>query len=149
GGVPQVLEGTSRGTWPQILPDNRTVLFSLGNGLATIPLNGGQRRILARTNDASSEGPALLGAGYILQARFIPPGYLVYGQSPGVIRALHFELDSLNAVGPPVSIVDSVERAEDGGAVYFVVSDIGSLLYVPTGEHHQMVWVDRNGDETP
>ena len=23
------------------------------------------------------------------------------------------------------------------------------LLYAPTGQHHQMVWVDRNGAETP
>ena len=153
GGVPQPLAGSNLGTWPEILPDNKTVLFSTGFAIATIPLNGGKARILARTNDSfsdsSSEGPAVLGAGYLLEARFAPPGYLVYGQSPGVVRAMPFDLESLSLKGPPVSMIDSIERAQGGGAVYFALSDTGLLLYAPTGQHHQMVWVDRNGAETP
>ena len=46
-------------------------------------------------------------------------------------------------------MIDTVEQASDGGAVYFALSDTGLLLYAPTGKHHQMVWVDRNGAETP
>jgi eukaryotic-like serine/threonine-protein kinase len=149
GGVPQLLAGSNLGTWPAILPDHRTVLFSLGDAIATIPLSGGQRRILARTNDSSAEGPAVLGVGYILQPRFVSPGYLVYGQSPGVVRAMPLDLGSLSLKGPPVSMIDTVERAQDGGAIYFALSDTGLLLYVPTGQHHQMVWVDRGGAETP
>ena len=45
--------------------------------------------------------------------------------------------------------MDSLERAQGGGAIYFAFSDTGLLLYAPTGQHHQMVWVDRNGAETP
>jgi Tol biopolymer transport system component len=149
GGVPQPLAGSDLGSWPEILPDSKTVLFSVGNAIAIIPLGGGQRRILARTNNSSSEGPAVLGAGYILQARFAPPGYLVYGQSPGVVRAIPFDLESLTLMGPQVSMIDNVERAQDGGAIYFALSETGLLLYAPTGEHHQIVWVDRNGVETP
>jgi eukaryotic-like serine/threonine-protein kinase len=153
GGVPQSLAGGDNGTWPEILPDNKTVLFSTGYTLATIPLNGGNARVLARTNDSfsdsSSESPAVLGAGYILQPRFVSSGYLVYGQSPGVVRAMPFDLASLSLKGPPVSMIDTVERAQDGGAIYFAISETGLLLYVPTGQHHQMVWVDRNGAETP
>jgi dipeptidyl aminopeptidase/acylaminoacyl peptidase len=132
---------------------NKTVLFSTGFTIATIPLNGGKARVLARTNDSfsdsSSDGPAALGAGYVLQPRFAAPGYLVYGQSPGVVRAMPFDLESLSLKGPPVSMIDTVERAQDGGAVYFALSDTGLLLYAPTGQHHQMVWVDRNGADTP
>ncbi len=149
GGVPQPLAGSDFGTWPEILPDNKTVLFTTGFAIATIPLNGGKAHILARTTDSSSEAPAVLGVGYILQARFVSSGYLVYGQSPGVVRAVPFDLESLSLKGSPVSIIDSVERASDGGAIYFAFSDTGLLLYVPTGQHHQMVWVDRNGAETP
>jgi len=149
GGVPQPLAGSNRGTWPEILPDNRTVLFSVGDAIAIIPLSGGQRRILARTNDSSSEGPAVLGAGWVLQARLVPSGYLVYGQSPGMVRAMPFDLESLSLKGPPISMIDNVERAQDGGAIYFSLSDTGLLLYAPTGQRHQMVWVDRNGVETP
>jgi eukaryotic-like serine/threonine-protein kinase len=149
GGVPQLLAGSNLGTWPEILPDNNTVLFSLGDAIAIIPLGGGQRRILARTNDSSAEGPAVLGAGFILQPRFASSGYLVYGQSPGVVRAMPFDLESLSLEGPPVSMIDTVERAQGGGAIYFALSDTGLLLYVPTGQRHQMVWVDRNGTDTP
>ncbi len=149
GGVPQPLNGGDSGTWPEILPDNKTVLFSTGSIIATIPLNGGKARVLARTNDSSSEGPAVLGTGYVLQARFVSSGYLVYGQSPGVVRAAPFDLESLSLKGPPVSMIDSVERASGGGAIYFASSDTGLLLYAPTGQHHQIVWVDRNGAETP
>ncbi len=149
GGVPQLLAGSDLGTWPAILPDHRTVLFSLGDAIAVIPLSGGQRRILARTNDSSAVGPAVLGVGYILQPRFVSSGYLVYGQSPGVVRAMPFDLESLSLKGPPVSMIDTVERAQDGGAIYFALSDTGLLLYVPTGQRHQMVWVDRNGTDTP
>ena len=80
GGLPQPLAGSDLGTWPEILPDHKTVLFSTGDAIAIIPLNGGQRRILARTNDSSAEGAAVLGAGYILQPRFVLSGHLVYGQ---------------------------------------------------------------------
>jgi eukaryotic-like serine/threonine-protein kinase len=149
GGVPQALDGANTGTWPEILPAKNTVLFSTGFAIATIPLNGGKARILARTTDSSSEGPAVLGAGYILQARFVPSGYLVYGQSPGVVRAVPFDLQSLSLTGPPVSMIDTVERAPDGGAIYFALSNTGLLLYAPTGQQHQIVWVDRNGAETP
>ena len=149
GGVPQPLNGGDSGTWPEILPDNKTVLFSTGSIIATIPLNGGKARVLARTNDSSSEGPAVLGTGYVLQARFVSSGYLVYGQSPGVVRAVPFDLESLSLKGPPVSMIDNVERASGGGAIYFASSDTGLLLYAPTGQRHQIVWVDRNGAETP
>jgi serine/threonine protein kinase len=149
GGVPQFLAGSERGTWPEILPDNRTVLFSTGTAIAIVPLSGGQIRILARTNDSSVEGPAVLGVGWILQPRFVRSGYLAYGQSPGVIRVMPFDLDSLSLKGPPVSMIDTIERSSDGGAIYFALSDTGLLLYVPTGERHQIVWVDRNGAETP
>ena len=149
GGVPQLLAGSKLGTWPEILPDNRTVLFSTGTAIAIVPLSGGQVRILARTNDSSVEGPAVLGVGYILQPRFVRSGYLAYGQSPGVIRVMPFDLDSLSPKGPPVSMIDTIERSSGGGAIYFALSDTGLLLYAPTGEHHQIVWVDRNGAETP
>jgi eukaryotic-like serine/threonine-protein kinase len=149
GGVPQALAGSELGTWPEILPDNKTILFSIGTAIAIIPLSGGTRHILARTNDSSLEGPAVLGTGWILQARFVSSGYLVYGQSPGVVRAMPFDLESLSLKGSPVSMVDNVERAPDGGAIYFALSNSGLLLYAPTGEHHQLVWVDRNGAETP
>jgi len=155
GATPQPLAGSSPAAWPEILPDGRTVLFTTGTSLggsavATIPLGGGGRRIVARMSSSQLEGPAVLGTGGIIQqARFVPDGLLVYGQSPGVVRAVPFDPKSLMATGSPVSLVDSVERARNGGAVYFAVSRTGLLLYASSGDRHQLVWVDRNGAETP
>jgi serine/threonine-protein kinase len=51
--------------------------------------------------------------------------------------------------GSPRSLAESVERAPAAGAVYFDVSATGLLVYAPTGERHQLVWVTRQGVETP
>ena len=151
----QPLTGSSPAAWPEILPDGRTVLFTTadiglgGSAIATIPLGGGAKRIVARMSSSRLEGPAVLGTGGIIQeARFVPDGLLVYGQSPGVVRAVPFDLKSLTPTGSPVSLVGSVERARNGGAVYFAVSRTGLLVYASSGDRHQLVWVDRNGVET-
>ena len=132
----------------------RTVLFATGIGgnisaIATLSLDGGDKHIVARTNESTLQGPALLGTGGIAQPRFLPPAYLVYGQSSGIVRAAPFDLRSRTLTGPAVSMVDSVERGRNGGAVYFAASATGTLLYAPTGDRHQLVWVDRNGTAMP
>jgi Tol biopolymer transport system component/predicted Ser/Thr protein kinase len=158
GGTLQPLAGSSPAAWPEILPDGRTVLFTTGglgdedgySAIATMPLRGGARRIVARMTDSPLEGPAALGVGGVIgQAQFVSNGYLVYGQSPGIVRALPFDLASLDPKGSPVSLVDSVERARDSGGVYFAASPSGLLVYASTGDRHQLLWVDRDGVETP
>jgi eukaryotic-like serine/threonine-protein kinase len=155
GGTLQPLADTNPAAWPEILPDGKTVLFTTGfNAIATIPLSGGAKRIVARTTDSPLKGPVVLGTGSgtgggIEQAQFVSSGYLIYGQSPGIVRALPFDLASLEPRGSPVSLVDSVEQARNGGGVYFAVSQSGLLVYASTGDRHQLVWVDRNGTVTP
>ena len=155
GGTLQPLADTNPAAWPEILPDGKTVLFTTGfNAIATIPLSGGAKRIVARTTDSPLKGPVVLGTGSgtggsIEQAQFVSSGYLIYGQSPGIVRALPFDLASLEPRGSPVSLVDSVERARNGGGVYFAVSPTGLLEYASTGDRHQLVWVDRSGIVTP
>jgi eukaryotic-like serine/threonine-protein kinase len=158
GGLPQPIVGSSPAAWPEILPDGKTVLFTTGaaqeaSAIAAQSLDGGTKRIVARTTDSPLQGPAVLGAGDgIAQVRIVANGhYLVYGQSqnPGAIRAIPFDLTSLTAKGSPLSLADSVERARNGGAVYFAVSTTGLLLYASTGDRHQLAWVDRNGTATP
>jgi serine/threonine-protein kinase len=153
GGTPQPLSGSTPASWPQVLPDGKTVLFTAGvgadNAIAVMSLDGREKRIVARMSDSRTEGPAVIGTGGgIRQARYVPSGHLVYGQDPGVVRAVPFDLDTLTVTGPPVSMIDGVERASQGGAVYFAVSDTGSLVYASRGDRHQLVWVERNGRET-
>ncbi len=157
GGVPTALAGSAPAAWPHILPDGKTVLFTTGAALegntaiGTMSLAGGPKRIVARTLDSTLEGPAVLGAGAgIAQVRYLSNGFLVYGQSanPGALRALPFDAATLEPHGTPISLADSVDRAANGGGVYFAVSRT-LLLYATTRDRHRLVWVDRSGVETP
>jgi eukaryotic-like serine/threonine-protein kinase len=155
GGTPRPLEGSRPATWPEILPDGKTVLFTTGAGnnlsaFATIPINGGARHIFASLARSPFQAPAVIGSGgSLLEAHFVAPGYLLYGQSPGVILAVPFDAASQKITGTPVSVVGPVERAMNGGGVYFAVSQTGLLVYASTGSQHQLVWVDRRGNATP
>jgi serine/threonine-protein kinase len=155
GGTPRTIPGTKPAYWPQILPDGQTVLFTTGvgtirNAFALTSLSGQTKRIVARMTDSPLDGPAVLGTGGVLeQAQIVSTGFLVYGQSPGLVRALPFDLHALTPAGSPVSVVDSLERAQNGGAVYFAVSENGLLVYASTRDRHQLVWVDRAGAVTP
>ena len=126
----------------------RAIVFR-SDALATIRLDGTGKKILARTSNAALEGPAVLGTVDIAQPRFSSAAISSYGQSPGSVRVVPFDLDSLTITGSPVSIVDSVERGPGGGAVFFAISQSGLLVYASTGDRHQLVWVDRQGVETP
>ena len=158
GGVPEVLADSKPADWPEILPDGKTILFTTGtradgSAIAAIALDGTNKRIVARTTDSPLKGPAVLGAGVgIAQVRFVARGgYLVYGQSqnPGSVRAIQFDPVSLTSKGSTAVLVDSIEKGSNGGGVYFAVSKTGLLAYASTGDHHQLVWVDRNGISTP
>jgi eukaryotic-like serine/threonine-protein kinase len=156
GGIPQRIDASGLAAWPQVLPDGRTVLFSTllnpsaggMTAIAVMSLDGSGRRMIARMPDARGDGPPVLSpGGAIAQARLLPSGHLVYGQSknPGVIQVLPFDLVSLTPRGSTVSFVDSVERARNNGAVYFALSSTGVLAYAATGERHQLVWASRTG----
>jgi len=148
-GEPRRVGDFEEARWPEILPDGRTVLFTTEGGIATVAIAGGTRHVVAKTNDSPLDGPAVLGTGALSQARYLPSGHLVYGQSPGIVRAAPFDLASLSLTGPVASVVESVERARNSGAVYFAVSASGMLVYASTGYRHQLVWVDRSGAVTP
>jgi Tol biopolymer transport system component len=48
-----------------------------------------------------------------------------------------------------MGLVDSLERGRNSGGVYFAASASGLLVYATTGERHQLVLVDRNGNVSP
>ena len=154
GGTPVAIAGSKPAAWPEVLPDGKTVLFTTGDGTtfsayATMPIAGGEKHIFAKLSNSPLQAPSVIGAGGgLLEAHFVP-GYLLYGQSPGVVRALPFDLASQKVTGAPISLVSSVERAMNGGGVYFAVSQTGLLVYASTGTQHQLVWVDHQGSVTP
>ena len=149
GGEPRRIGSLADARWPEILPDGRTVLFTTQRAFATMSIDGSSFRVAATTTDSPLDGPAVLGTGTLAQARYLPTGHIVFGQAPGIVRAASFDPASARLTGPVASVVQSVERARNAGAVYFAVASTGALVYATTGYRHRLVWVDRSGAASP
>jgi serine/threonine-protein kinase len=129
-----------RFTFPQILPDGKTVLFSLNTRLpyqvVVQSLKLGKRKVLFTGGDP----------------RYLPTGHLVYTLGNNLF-AIPFDLDRLEVVGGPVPMVEGIWHSGTGPPQY-AISDSGTLVYIPgtTGPAapgRTPVWVDRNGKEEP
>ena len=154
GGTVAAIPGSEGAAWPHITPDGKTVLFTdRGTAIARMPISGGARTIIARLNqegDGQAPGTALLGVGGDLeQAQLVSSGFVVYGQNPGIVMALPIDPQTLVPTGAPLPVADLVERGRNYGAVYFAVSRNALLVYAPTGRQHRLMWVSRQGVETP
>ena len=81
--------------------------------------------------------------------RFSLTGHIVHGVE-GTLRAVAFDLDTLEVTSDPVPVVEGVVM-KDEGAASFDLSETGSLVYVsgPAGGAgmRSFVWVDRDGRE--
>jgi serine/threonine protein kinase/Tol biopolymer transport system component len=136
GGVP---------TFPQMLPDGKTLLFTNVTIAAVAhwqiviqSLKTGERKVLFKG-----------GTG----ARYLPTGHIVYTLPNNNINnlfAVPFDLDKLKVTGGPVSILEGV-----AGSAF---SKSGTMVYVPqpavapgaastVSSGGTLVWVDRQGKE--
>jgi Tol biopolymer transport system component len=150
GGEPQAIPSSDGATWPEILPGGK-VLFTArdGTAFATMSLDGSAKQVVARRSDVPGEGAAVLGTAFLLQAHYVSTGHLVYGQSPGIVRAVAYDLASSQLRGSPASLIDSAFEAPASGAVYFTVSDSGLLAYAPEDRNRELTWLDSHGREAP
>ena len=126
---------------PEILPDGRTVLFTIGTGngshIAKLSLDTGQWEELL----PSGAGPRYLSAGYI-----------VFSEN-GNLRLARFDMDTGQVNGSVVPVLDGVQWQKWGGLeiAAFEVSRTGDLALVPGGHEgfqRRPVWVDHRGRET-
>jgi len=138
---PDRAQGEADHLWPEMMPDGHSVLFtitSLTGGLeaaqiAVLDLRTGMRKILLR------------GASH---ARYIPTGHLVYAQA-GTLQAVAFDPDRLELRGTAAAtVIPDVFTSSLGGA-NFDVADDGTMAYVTSDTSRTLVWVDREGRETP
>ena len=94
-----------------------------------------------------------------LTARYATNGQLVYASAaapPGVdvvsgsLRASAFDVERLEKTGPDISVLENVWVSKNSAA-QFALSASGSLAYVLAGSTgpRTLVWVDRQGKETP
>jgi hypothetical protein len=87
--------------------------------------------------------------------RYLPTGHVIFGRG-GVLFAVPLDLTQQAIVGEPIPVVEGVRRAAPGttGAVHAVVSDSGTLAYLPgpvspSGAALQLAIFDRAGVADP
>ena len=134
---------------PSVLPGGRGVLFTIDANapedleIAVLDLKSGQQKTLLR------------GGGGV---EYVDTGHLVYatvgykGSDRAIsatLWAVPFDLDRLAVRGEPVRVSEALE-IHVSVTVNYAVSRTGTLAYVRTRpEARSLVWVDRNGQETP
>ncbi len=141
--VPDSARGEEDHRWPEILPGGESVLFTVIAGGGAI--ENGQIAVLSIANGTYE---TLIPGGS--NPRYVPTGHIIYG-AEGTLRAVRFDLDHLAVTGDPVAVVAGV-NTKGTGAANFGVSPDGSLVYVSgaaSGSESAVVWVDRQGRETP
>ena len=150
GGTPELIVEAEAGEQvygPQVLPGGEWVLFSTRAGatdwdeaqIVVQSVTSGERRVLW-------EGGS--------DARYLPTGHLVYALED-VLYGMAFDIDGLEVVGGPVSLIEGIARAAGGpggttAAANYGISTGGSLVFLAGGDAataRQLVWVDREGNE--
>jgi eukaryotic-like serine/threonine-protein kinase len=119
--------------WPRFLPDGKHALVTTDAGTYVLALGTGEARYLF-------EGR---------QARYLATGHLMYAEGDERVRVVPFDLKQLEVTGEPRPALENVFRGPGLGAVNFVVSETGTLVYVAGGFDRSLVHVDRDGREMP
>jgi serine/threonine-protein kinase len=128
--------------WPQALPGNKAVLFTVGTmanpdnydgaTIEAVILATGERRVV------------LKGA---TMARYIPPGVLLFARGHSLF-AVGFDPETVRTSGTPVVVLQGVAGDSTTGAANFAYSPSGTLAYFPgsqEGALHRLVWSGRDG----
>jgi eukaryotic-like serine/threonine-protein kinase len=114
---------------PQMLPDNRTVLFTVATGVGVDRWDNA--KIVVQSLESSERKTVVEGGS---DGRYLPTGHIVYAIG-GALFAVPFDVRRLAVTGSAVPIVEGVLRATtpeiQTGVAHFAVSNSGSLVYVP------------------
>jgi serine/threonine protein kinase/Tol biopolymer transport system component len=127
--------------WPQIMPDGRSVMFTVatdkGSRIGLVSLETRERQTLSEIAD-------------LTRARYVSSGHLVFGHARG-LSAIRFDPVSGSTSGEAISVLSDVASIPDLGNSFFAISDTGTIVFVPgvTSGDLELVWVDRQGQVTP
>lgn len=129
--------------WPTMLPDGKTMLFSIWNDAGwEVSRIGAQK-----PGDRDTLPVVDIGGGYPRYIRDAGThGFLVYARAEGLLAA-PFDETTLKMTGQAVPVLDGLLTNQSGGA-HFDLSPSGTLAYVPGGfaeEGRDLVWVGRDG----
>jgi Tol biopolymer transport system component len=136
--VTTLQEGELEHQHPAILPDGKSLLYSVRGGL------GSGSTVIAQSLETGQR--TNLGPGGV--ARYLSTGHLVYVQA-GSLFAVPFDAVRLEVRGSPTAVLQGIRETEQGIA-QIAFSQTGAIAYVPTDRAERqsaLVWVDRAGVE--
>ncbi len=142
GGTPREILTPNRSTgevrvlWPWFLPDGRRFLF-------TARLDDGDGKLQVGTLDGSTRTVMSVSSN----TQWIDPDIVVFARE-GVLMGQRVDLEGPRPIGAPFSIAEQVEYFFTTSRATFAASRTGTVAYHPGGDLQQLVWVDRNGNES-
>jgi serine/threonine protein kinase/Tol biopolymer transport system component len=154
GGAPSVLvrltpaDGLAHA--PQLLPDGKTLLFTLAQDSGRSSGLWDRARIVAQSLTSGQRKVLIQGGS---NARYVPTGHIIY-MVEGTLMAVPFNSKTLDVTGGPIPVIAGISRASDaaGGEGQFALSDSGTLVYfagpVRAGEESLFLY-DRHGVAEP
>ncbi len=128
--------------WPQVLPDGRALLFTVGT--TDSPNNYDAATLEAYSFASRTRKVLVRGAN---MGRFAPPDHLVYSRA-GVLYAVPFDPKRLEVSGAPVPVLQGIGGDPSSGAGYFDLAGDGTLAYLPgdmAARSVYLTFVDRAG----
>ena len=148
GGAPQTLttpdqkEHELSHRWPQMLPGNKAVLFTIQ---LTTQSSYDEARIAVLSLATGKWQTVVDGGSY---ARYVAGGEIVYAHA-GTLMAVPFDLAKLQVTSPAAPVQEGViTTATTSGGAEYDVSETGTLAYVPGTAKPpalSLMWVDRQG----
>ena len=110
--------------WPQVLPGNRGVLFTVWASAPTW-----DEAMLAIADVDTGEHRVIFEGG--AYGRYASSGHLVFWRGDALMAAA-FDIDSFE-VGDAVTVLDGVRFTNEDGAAHYALSEAGTLAYVAGG----------------
>ena len=113
--------------FPSALPGGRGILFTI------LPSGGTDSAQIAVLDVKSGRRKVIMRGG--TDAAFSATGHLLYAAS-ATLRAVGFNLDTLEVTGDAFPITDGVATAGASGGADYAISRRGTLVYVPGGANN-------------
>ena len=122
--------------WPWFLPDGNRFLY-------TARLEDGEGELRLGQLDGSTR-PVMRASS---NAQWVEPDIVVFARE-GVLMGQRVDLEAARPVGEPFSIAEQIEYFLTTSRAMFSVSRTGTVAFHAGGDLSQLVWADRNGNET-
>ena len=144
GGLPEPVttpdheNGELRHAFPAMLPDGKSVLFSIITADFRVNIVGALSLETGAIKRFESLGTSPL---------YLSPGHLVFARA-GSLFAARFDAETLTLEGPPARVLEGVTQSLSVMRPYgsqYTLSANGTLAYIPAMRERSLMWVDRDG----